>query len=91
MESFFVGPDGNPDKCQLFDHIGGGGKATLWKASVTLVGGQLLVAVKMSRIDHLGADDPRPQCGELCHRRHAEVITLERAPSGGSPPAVRAV
>lgn len=64
MESFFVEPDSNPDKYPLFDHVGGGGEATLWKASVTLAGGQGLVAVKMLRTDHLGADDPRPQCGE---------------------------
>ncbi|QQQ74176.1 protein kinase [Saccharothrix sp. 6-C] len=57
MESFFVGPDGNPDKYQLSNHVGGGGEATLWKASVTLAGGEELVAVKMLRIDHLGDID----------------------------------
>ncbi|MDQ2589066.1 protein kinase domain-containing protein [Saccharothrix yanglingensis] len=57
MESFFVGPDGSPDKYQLFHHVGGGGEATLWKASVTLAGEEELVAVKILRIDHLGDID----------------------------------
>jgi len=70
-QTFFVGPDGEPDKYRLRAEVSAGGEAELWQAEVGVAGEWEPVAVKVLR-PHLMADI------ETWRARWAEQVELLR-------------